>query len=62
MKMLSCKSMGDPTCNFVAKGETEEEVMDMMMGHIQEKHPRVYETTGEETLKSKMMSKIQEAM
>ncbi len=62
MKTLSCKAMGDPTCSFVAKGETDEEVMDMMMEHIQEKHPRVMDNMDMAAMKSKMMSKIQEVM
>ena len=60
MKMLSCKAMGDPTCNFVAKGETDKEVVDMMMAHVKEKHPRVMDNMDIEAMKSKMMSKIQE--
>lgn len=36
MKTLSCKDLCDPSCNFVAKGETDREIMDMMVARIKE--------------------------
>lgn len=60
MKMLSCASMGDATCDFVAKGETDQEVMDMMMAHVKEKHPDKM-GMDMEAMKSMMMSKMQDA-
>jgi predicted small metal-binding protein len=58
MKTLSCKDMGDATCDFVAKGETDQEVMDMMMAHVKEKHADVMQKMDMGQMKSKMMSKI----
>jgi predicted small metal-binding protein len=50
--------MGDVTCNFVAKGETDHEVVDMMMAHVKEKHADVMKNADMGQMKSKMMSKI----
>ncbi len=58
MKMLSCAAMGDASCSFVAKGETDQEVMDMMMAHVKEHHPDKM-GTDMEAMKSKMMSKME---
>jgi len=58
MKTLSCKDMGDPSCNFVAKGETDQEVVDTMMAHVKEKHADVMQNADMGQMKSKMMSKI----
>lgn len=60
MKMLSCAAMGDATCGFVAKGETDQEVMDMMVAHVKEKHPEKMEGMNMEEMNSMMMSKIQD--
>ena len=60
MKMLSCAAMGDPTCPFVAKAETEQEVMDQMVAHVKEHHPD--QMSGDmEAFKAKMMSNMQDA-
>jgi len=60
MKTLSCKDMGDASCDFVAKGETDEEVVNAMMAHVKEKHAD--KAGGDpEAMKAMMMSKIQTA-
>lgn len=45
---LSCKDLGMPQCNFVAKGETKEEVMEMINDHAMKVHA--------EEMKEKMKS------
>ena len=42
MKMysLSCKDLGVPTCNYVAMGESKEEVMEMAKNHAMKAHPK----------------------
>ena len=39
MKTLACKDMGETSCDFVAKGETDKEIMDKMMEHVKKEHP-----------------------
>jgi len=40
MMKLACKDLDPSTmCNFVAMGETKEEVAGKMMGHIKSDHP-----------------------
>jgi predicted small metal-binding protein len=56
MKMLSCKDMGGSD-DFVAKGETEQEVMDMMEKHVKEMHADMMEGKSEEE-----MTKMKEEM
>ncbi len=60
MKMLSCAAMGDPSCGFVAQGETDQEVMDKMMGHVKSSHPGVMTKMDMGQMNSMMMSKMQE--
>lgn len=38
MKQLSCEAMGE-SCDFVAQGETEEDVIRKMQEHAQADHP-----------------------
>ncbi|OGI25789.1 MAG: hypothetical protein A3J76_01030 [Candidatus Moranbacteria bacterium RBG_13_45_13] len=58
MKMLSCKDMGGND-DFVAKGATEEEVMEKMQQHIKEMHPELTEgKSDEEMMKMKEMAKM----
>ena len=38
MKTLSCQDMG-VSCDFVAKAETDEEVIKMAMDHAKDVHP-----------------------
>ena len=59
MKMLSCKAMGDPTCDFVAKGETDEEVMAQMAAHAKEHHADNVSGKTDEELNAMMMPKIE---
>jgi predicted small metal-binding protein len=64
MKMLSCRDMGSGD-DFVAKGNTEQEVMDKMMEHVKEMHPGKMEGMSEDE-KMKMMDmakmKMKDAM
>jgi predicted small metal-binding protein len=39
MYSLSCAAMGHTECSFVAKGETQEEVLNELMAHAKEHHP-----------------------
>lgn len=60
MRMLSCAAMGDPTCPFVAKAETDQEVVDIMTEHVKTHH--VDKMGGDmEAMKFMMMSKMQDA-
>lgn len=54
--MLSCKDMG-ANDDFVAKGETEDEVMMKMEQHAREMHPEKMEGMSEEE-----MTKMKEDM
>jgi predicted small metal-binding protein len=64
MKKLSCKDMG-MSDEFVAKGETEQEVMDKMMEHAKEIHADMVEGKSEEEMmgmKDMMKEKMQDEM
>ena len=41
MKQLSCRSLGED-CDFVATGETEDEVIEKGMEHTKNDHPDVW--------------------
>lgn len=58
MKTLTCADLGMALCNFVAKGETDQAVMDMMMEHVKVSHPEVMDKMDMEQMKSMMMSKM----
>lgn len=58
MKMLACNDMGGSD-GFVAKGMTEEEVMENMKKHMMEMHPEMMEgKSEEEMMKMKEMMKM----
>ena len=38
IRMLSCTDLGDKTCDFVAEGQTDDEVMMKMMDHMKMSH------------------------
>lgn len=59
MKMLSCKAMGDDSCEYIAKGDTEQGVVDLMTIHVTDRHPAVLETTTIEELHANMKSKVE---
>jgi len=40
MYSLSCKDMGMEKCNYVAMGETKEEVIEMTNDHAMKVHPK----------------------
>ena len=66
MKMysLSCKDMGMPKCNYVAMGESREEVMKMADEHFAKTHPKemkeMASKMSKEDMKQQMMEKIME--
>lgn len=60
MKTLTCKDMGKPDCDFVAKGETEEEVLNTMFNHVREAHEDVLENNSESDLREQMRSNMSE--
>lgn len=66
MKSLSCKDLGTPECNFVAKGETAEEVVQTMSDHAMQAHAdkiaEISKTMTPEQIKAMMMSKVKEEM
>jgi predicted small metal-binding protein len=63
MKTLACKDMGID-CGFVAKGETDEEVIKKTNDHTTKAHHEVMEEMSkkmsEEEMKKKMKSMIKE--
>ena len=67
MKMytLSCKDMGI-ACDFVAKGDSKEEVMKMGNEHFMKEHPAEAKEWGakysKEEMKQMSMKKIKEMM
>lgn len=64
MKMLSCRDMGGND-DFVAKGNTEEEVMEKMQEHAKMMHPEMVEEKSEEEMtkmKEMMKEKMKEGM
>jgi predicted small metal-binding protein len=60
MKMLSCKNMG-VECDFVAKGETAEEVKAKAMEHAKMEHADMLKDMTEDQ-KKEMMMKMDEKM
>ena len=64
MKMysLSCKDLGVGTCNYVAMGETKEEVIEMTKEHGMKAHPKEMkenmEKMSKEEMEDMMMEKI----
>ena len=61
MKTLSCTSLGQEGCDFVAKAETDQEVIDQVMAHTTEAHPEKLEGADMEAMKTMMISKIETA-
>lgn len=63
MKTLSCRDMGGD-CNFVAQGNSNEEVVKMMMSHAMQAHPEKLKSMGNvspEEMNQMMMSKMKDA-
>ena len=61
MYSLSCASMGMPTCDFVAKDETQEGVVAKVMEHVKTAHPeKMTDMNDEKTagMKAMMMEKM----
>lgn len=61
MKTLSCEDLGIDD-GYVAKGETEEEVLDKMMEHIKMKHAEKLENTSEKEMKKTLIKEIKDEM
>lgn len=43
MKTLNDSDFGIKDCDFVARGESDDEVIGMMIDHLKENHPSEYE-------------------
>lgn len=43
MKELSCREMGG-TCDFVARGQTADDVKQRMLAHARKDHPQMFES------------------
>lgn len=56
MKMysLSCKDLGMEKCNYVATGDTKEEVMEMASEHAMKAHPKEMKEKAEKMSKEEM--------
>lgn len=65
MKTLTCKIVSGIDCPYVAKGETDEEVMVQLKEHGQEAHPeeikKMMEGMSEDDLVKRMKENIQES-
>ena len=64
MKTLACKDLGMPDCNFVAKGGTNEEVLQKMMDHAKLEHREMMDDMMKkmtvDEMKEMMMEKIED--
>jgi predicted small metal-binding protein len=56
MRSISCKDIGCKDDNYVSLGETDQEVIDGMFGHIKKNHPRMLEKISD--LEKKMRQNI----
>jgi len=65
MKTLSCKDLGAPECNFVAKAETAEGAVKMMSDHAMSAHKdkvaEMAKTMTPAQMNEMMMSKVKDA-
>lgn len=61
MKILSCKDMGIDD-GFSAKGETEAEVIDIMIEHVKTDHPEKLEEMSEKELRKMLREKVKDEM
>ena len=61
---LSCKDMGVEKCDYIAEGETKEEVIDMATQHGMKVHAKemegMMEKMSKEEINEKMMDNIKE--
>jgi predicted small metal-binding protein len=57
MKTLACKDM-EVDCGYIAKGETEEEVIGKMNDHAMKAHPDVVAEMSKEMSKEEMANKM----
>jgi predicted small metal-binding protein len=64
MKTLSCQDVSGLSCPFVAKGETEEAVIQQLMDHAKAEHPeesaKMMEGKTPEEVNEMLKSKIKE--
>lgn len=54
MKEITCKSLGSENCDFVAKGETADELKQQMIAHAMQDHPDFLNNMSEEEKAKKM--------
>lgn len=64
MKNLSCADLGAPQCNYQARGENDEEVINKMIDHANRAHSdmmkEMQRTMSEEEIKDSFKEKISE--
>lgn len=60
MQTLSCKDLGTQDCNFVAKGNTKDEVINKMINHIRPNHADTFEDTSEEEMRDMLSAHVKE--
>lgn len=58
MKTLSCANLGQTTCDYVAFGETDEEVVDKMLEHAEMAHPEDLTKVSEDDMRKRMTLEI----
>jgi predicted small metal-binding protein len=64
MKMLSlsCKDMGVEKCDYVAMGETKEDVIKMTTDHMMKSHPKEAKEAMEKMSKEELEQKMTDNM
>ena len=64
MKKLSCADLGAPQCNYEAKGESDDEVINKMIDHANRAHSDMMKemqtTMSEDEIKDSFREKITE--
>jgi len=61
MKSINCKELGGSDCSFIAKGETNDEVIQNLYAHAQEVHSDKLSSMSEDD-KEKMNKKINDLL
>jgi predicted small metal-binding protein len=59
MYKLQCKNLGTPECDYVAKGETSEEVVRNMKEHARSTHPDKVNGMSDADLTGKFESEVE---
>jgi predicted small metal-binding protein len=58
MKILACKDLGTPECPFVAKAETDDEAVKIMIEHAKKAHADKVAGMSDDAMKTMMAPKV----